>query len=69
VPQQECLVPNAYPCAAVSGLDAPWDRPVTPGHAMTSPDRGCAIRILLAIVGLVGLLCTTLPDVTYGGAS
>ena len=69
MPQQECLVPNAYPCAAASGLDASWDRPVTPGHAMTSPDRGRAIRILLAIVGLVGLLCTTLPDVTYGGAS
>ena len=36
---------------------------------MTSPDRGRAIRILLAIVGLVGLLCTTLPDVTFGGPS
>jgi hypothetical protein len=60
---------NAYPCAAASGLDAPWERPVAPGRVMTSPDQGRAIRTLLAIVGLVGLFCTTLPDGTYGGAS
>ena len=36
---------------------------------MTSPDRGRAIRTLLVIVGLVGLFCTTFPDVTYGGPS
>jgi hypothetical protein len=60
---------NAYPCAAASGLDALWERPVAPGRVMTSPDQGRAIRTLLAIVGLVGLFCTTLPDGTYGGAS
>jgi rare lipoprotein A len=60
---------NAYPGAVASDLDAPWERPMASGRAMTSPDRGRAIRTLLVSVGLVGFFCTTFPDVTYGGPS
>jgi peptidoglycan lytic transglycosylase len=59
---------NASPCAAASGFDAPWERPVAPGRATRSPHRGSVIRTLVAIVGLVGLLCVAIPDVSYGGS-
>jgi rare lipoprotein A len=58
---------NAHPFTAASGIDAPWERPVAPGHAMTAPDRWPVIRTLVAIVGLFGLLCTAIPDVSSGG--
>jgi rare lipoprotein A len=71
MPQQECLTQtrhdNAHPFAAASGVNAPWERPVAPGHAMTAPGRGPVIRALVAIVGLFGLLCTAIPDVSSGG--
>jgi rare lipoprotein A len=71
MPQQACLVPtgheNAHPFAAASGIDMPWERLVGPGHALTSPDRGPVIRTLVALVGLVGLVCTAIPDASSGG--
>jgi len=73
MPQQACLVhtrhEHTHPSAAALGLDAPWERPVAPGRARRSPHRGPVIRTLIAIVGLVGLLCTAIPDVSYGGSS
>jgi rare lipoprotein A len=73
MPQQACFVQtgheNAHPFAAASGREAPWERPVGPGWALTSSDRGPGIRTLVAIVGLVGLLGTAIPAVSSGGPS
>jgi rare lipoprotein A len=73
MPQQECLVQtgheNAQPCAAASSLQTPWESPMAPGRAITSPGRGSVIRTLVAMVGLFGLLCTAIPDMASGGSS